>query len=195
MTSDRHRGVLNLDCLLNTLFRLKSREPPKPVTIVFYSQSFSNVENDISHDVMDKRYSTSLVHCVSMMTSSNGSIFRVTGHLCGDIHRSPVNSPHQGQWREALMLSLICAWINGWANNREAGDLRCHRAHFDVIVTSQAICTKSVCCRVLLWLGRGSVTKWLFVVVIFIDIMVYTLISYHLHDMLNLSVTQNNNSD
>ena len=90
MTSDRHRGVLNLDWLLNTLFRLKSREPSKPVTIVFYSQSFSNVENDISHDVMDKRYSTSLVHCVSMMTSSNGSIFRVTGHLCGEFtgHRS-----------------------------------------------------------------------------------------------------------
>ena len=27
------------------------------------------------------------------------------------IHRSPVNSPHKGQWRGALMLSLICAWI------------------------------------------------------------------------------------
>ena len=26
------------------------------------------------------------------------------------IHRSPVNSPHKGQWREALMFSLICAW-------------------------------------------------------------------------------------
>ena len=25
--------------------------------------------------------------------------------------------------------SLICAWINGWASNREAGDLRRHRAH------------------------------------------------------------------
>ena len=40
------------------------------------------------------------------------------------IHRSPVNSPHKGQWRGALMFSLICAWINGWVNNREAGDLR-----------------------------------------------------------------------
>ena len=26
------------------------------------------------------------------------------------IHRSPVNSPHKGQWRGALMFSLICAW-------------------------------------------------------------------------------------
>ena len=50
------------------------------------------------------------------------------------IHRSPVNSPHKGQWRGALLLTLICARINGWVNNREAGDLRRHRAHYDVIV-------------------------------------------------------------
>ena len=50
------------------------------------------------------------------------------------IHRSPVKSPHKGQWRGALKFSLICVWINGWVNNRKAGDLRCHRAHYDVIV-------------------------------------------------------------
>ena len=50
------------------------------------------------------------------------------------IHQSPVNSPHKGQWRGALMFSLICAWINDWVNNREAGDLRRHHAHYDVIV-------------------------------------------------------------
>ena len=50
------------------------------------------------------------------------------------IHRSPVIPPHKGQWRGTLMLSLTCAWINGWVNNREAGDLRRHRAHYDVIV-------------------------------------------------------------
>ena len=50
------------------------------------------------------------------------------------IHRSPVNSPHEGQWRGALMFSLICARINSWVNNGEAGDLRRHRAHYDVIV-------------------------------------------------------------
>ena len=42
--------------------------------------------------------------------------------------------PHKGQWHGALMFSLICAWINGWANNREAGDLRRHRVNYDVIV-------------------------------------------------------------
>ena len=33
----------------------------------------------------------------------------------------------KGQWRKALMFSLICAWINRWVNNRETGDLRRHR--------------------------------------------------------------------
>ena len=50
------------------------------------------------------------------------------------IHRSPVNYPHKGQWRGDLMFALICAWINRWVNNREAGDLRRHRDHYDVIV-------------------------------------------------------------
>ena len=50
------------------------------------------------------------------------------------IHRSPVNSPHKSQWRGALVFSLICAWINGCVNNRETGDLRCHRALYNVTV-------------------------------------------------------------
>ena len=43
------------------------------------------------------------------------------------VHRSWENSPHKGQWGGTLMFSLICARINGWINNREAGDLRRHR--------------------------------------------------------------------
>ena len=50
------------------------------------------------------------------------------------IHRCPVSSPHKGQWRGALMFSLICVWTNGWVNNHKAGDLRRYRAHYDVIV-------------------------------------------------------------
>ena len=50
------------------------------------------------------------------------------------IHRSLVNTQHKGQWRRALMLYLICVWINGWVNNREAGDLRRFRVHYDVTV-------------------------------------------------------------
>ena len=50
------------------------------------------------------------------------------------IHRPPVNSPHKGQWRGASVFSLICAWINGWVNTREAGYLRRYRAYYDVTV-------------------------------------------------------------
>ena len=53
------------------------------------------------------------------------------------IHRSLVNPLHKGQWRGALMFSIICAWINRWVYNRAAGDLRRHRAHYDVIVMFQ----------------------------------------------------------
>ena len=62
--------------------------------------------------------------------------FSVLLDICAvrGIHRSPVNFPHKGQWRWALMFSLICAWINGWVNNREAGELRRRRAHYDVNV-------------------------------------------------------------
>ena len=59
--------------------------------------------------------------------------------------RSPVNSPHKGQWCGALMFSSICARINGWVNNGEAGDLRRHPVHCDVIVMvvgSNRLCIK-----------------------------------------------------
>ena len=50
------------------------------------------------------------------------------------IQRPLVNSPHKGQWRGALMFSLICVWINGWINNHEAGNLRRNCTHYDIIV-------------------------------------------------------------
>ena len=73
-----------------------------------------------------------------MMTSSNGNIFRVTSHLCGEFTGPRWIPPHKGQWRGALMFSLICVWINDWVNNREAGDLRRYRAHYDVTVRCSA---------------------------------------------------------
>ena len=39
------------------------------------------------------------------------------------IHRSHVNSP---QMMRNFDIFLICAWINGWVNNREDGELRRH---------------------------------------------------------------------
>ena len=62
------------------------------------------------------------------------------------IHRSPVNSRHKGQWRGALMFYLICAWTNRWVNNREAGDLRRHQAHYDVSVMIKTVAISSIPC-------------------------------------------------
>ena len=50
------------------------------------------------------------------------------------IHRSPVNSPHKGQWRGASIFSLFDLHLNGWVKNRDSGDLRRHCAHYDVTV-------------------------------------------------------------
>ena len=65
-----------------------------------------------------------------MTTSSNGSTFRVTDHLCGEFTGARW-IPHTRQWRGALMFSLICAWLDSWVTN---GDLRRHRAYYDVTV-------------------------------------------------------------
>ena len=102
----------------------------------------------------------SITHLLDTKSNDNVKHIRVKGHymryhdavikwkhfprnwpFVRGIPRSPGNSPHKGQWRGALMFSLICVWINDWVNNREAGDLRCYCAHYDVIVI----------CQVLLW--------------------------------------------
>ena len=70
-----------------------------------------------------------------MMTSSNGNIFRVTGHLCGEFtgHRW---IPRTKASNAELWCFLWCA-PNGWVNNGEASDLRRHRAHYDVTVMTK----------------------------------------------------------
>ena len=50
------------------------------------------------------------------------------------IHRSPLSSPHKGQWRGALMFSSISVRTNGSVHNRDTGDLRRHHTRNNVIV-------------------------------------------------------------
>ena len=50
------------------------------------------------------------------------------------IHLSPFNSQHKGQYAEFWCFLWSTPWINGWVNNRKAGDLRRNRVHYDVIV-------------------------------------------------------------
>ena len=69
-----------------------------------------------------------------MMASSNGNISALLAVCAGN---SPVNAPHKGQWRRALMFSLICASTNVWANNRKGGDMRRHCSHYGDIMPQQ----------------------------------------------------------
>ena len=65
-----------------------------------------------------------------MMTSSSENI-SVLLALCAG--KSPVigDFPHVSHIF-LFMYSLICAWLHGWVSHRDAGNLRCHRAHYDV---------------------------------------------------------------
>ena len=75
-----------------------------------------------------------------MMTPSNGNIFRVTGPLCREFTGPWWIPLTKASDAELWCLFLICAWINGWVNNREAVDWRRHHAHYDVNVMYSVIC-------------------------------------------------------
>ena len=183
------------DCLLNRLFRRRSKKTSKlRVTALcagnssengeFPAQMASNAEN-VSiwwrhHAIMTVRFICSFpdskVHGANMGPTwvlsapdvphagpVSLAIRIVHDHVIKwkhfprywpfvrGIQRSPVNSPHKGQWRGALMFSLICARINGWRNNHEASDLRRYRAHYDVTV---------MFCRKTQQLRTGHLQAW-----------------------------------
>ena len=65
--------------------------------------------------------------------SSNKNVFRVTGYLCGEF-TGPGELPAQRPVTRSFDVFFDLCLNNGWVKNREAGDLRRHRAHYDVIV-------------------------------------------------------------
>ena len=54
--------------------------------------------------------------------------------------------PAQRPVTRSFDVFFICAWINGWVNNGEAGDLRHHRTHYDVTVMSTEVNAASSSC-------------------------------------------------
>ena len=87
-----------------------------PLICLFFSHS----DDSVCKSVFYRQW------CV-MMTSSNGNILRVTGHLSPGPRWIPRTKASDAE-------RLICVWINDWVNTREAGDLGRLRAHYDVIV-------------------------------------------------------------
>ena len=97
--------------------------------------------------------------CDDMMTSSNVKHFPRNWPFVR-------NSPHKGQWRRALMFSLIYVWVNDWVNNRKASDLRRYRVHYDVTVMSYTTVAARAVIHVWLFLYQwsnsniGDKTRW-----------------------------------
>ena len=126
-------NCLQLDCLLNCLFNL-TKKKRTACALFILCKGIHQFPVDSLHKgpVVQKLFQC---HLVSMHDDViKWKHFPRYWPFVRGIHRSPVNSPHKGQWCGDLMFRLFCAWINGWANNREAGDLRRHRAHYGIIV-------------------------------------------------------------
>ena len=92
------------------------------------------LNEDIREALLNLSFGSGNLECSRHDDASKWKHFPRNWPFMRGIRRSSVNSPHKGQWRRALMFSLICVWINGWVNNREAGDLRRHRGHHHVNV-------------------------------------------------------------
>ena len=99
------------------------RQPSRSLSFNCIMNIYPSFENRTSKQVTDTQWWRHQMETFSALLA-----------ICARNHWSPVNSPHKGQWREALMFSLIYTRINGWVNNSEAGDLRRHRAHYAVTV-------------------------------------------------------------
>ena len=107
------------------------------------------VVNGCHHFELERQIDANLHVTMSphMITSSNGHIFRITGPLCGEFtgHRW---IPHtKASDTEIWCFLWSVPWINSWVNNRQAGDLRRHRAHYDVTVMSNRQPMKYSCLK------------------------------------------------
>ena len=71
---------------------------------------------------------------VLMMTSSNGNIFRVTGPLCGEFTGQNGEFPSQRPVTRSFDVFFDLYLNKQLSKKPEAGDLRRHRAHYDIIV-------------------------------------------------------------
>ena len=79
----------------------------------------------IYHILWRQWYTFHMKYFMTNATCDFPGIFRVTGLLCGEF-----TCP---RWISRTNASDAERW---WVNNREASDLRCHRAHYDVVVMS-----------------------------------------------------------
>ena len=101
-----------------------------------HASNIDCVQNIIILTPNESHLSNSFCHWYPVMYISwwghQMETFSALPAICEGNHRSPVDSPRKSQWRGALIFCLI--WTNGGAYNQDTGDLRRHRAHYEVTV-------------------------------------------------------------
>ena len=95
---------------------------------------FSLTLNALSHLFYETPHASLLdTTCIIDVAKSRiGTSWALHGH--DDVIKWKISSKlfascHKGQWRGALMFSLMCTWTNGWANSPDTGELRRHARH------------------------------------------------------------------
>ena len=128
-------------CLLNITFVLDRCPAAAGIPVKYYcdSKNLTVMSMKIKYFLTEKLTKEGFVTSTPGLVCQHDDVikwkhFAPYWPFVWGIPRSPVNSPHKGQWDGALMFSLICTRTNGWANNRNAGELRRNLTHYDVTV-------------------------------------------------------------
>ena len=125
---------------------------------IYYAQWLDHKPNEkrenVKHQCGPKwhAFSVHLGHISSSLNRLPRSVLISIFFACHVLKRWNVTDPLRGEftghrWNpltKASDVELWCClwsapWINGWVSNRETGDLRPHRAHYDVIVMTKPI--------------------------------------------------------
>ena len=104
------------------------------VCLRHYLEFHPNPNPDLDSGLTPTPLYISMTRYMYMMTSSNGNFFRFTGPLCGEFTGHGWIPLAKASDAERWYFLWSATEKNDWANNRNAGDLRRHRAHYDVIV-------------------------------------------------------------
>ena len=126
-------GSLNVQCQTTTLLGLSSmfdkQRNSKKSTGPLWRESNGDPGGKIPFTKSSWRHDVDVTWWRHQMET-----FSALLALCA--RNSPVTGefPAQRPVTRDLMFSLICTWTNDWVNNRDAGDLRRHRGHYDVTI-------------------------------------------------------------
>ena len=110
----------------HTEIHLYMTSAPRHGNIWFYNALIYNTFNCLKESTYhatkwESIHQVTTVPSVSWWRHQTEIFSALLGPFVRGNHRSPVNAQHKGQWRGALIFSLICVWINDWVHNREGG--------------------------------------------------------------------------